>query len=266
MSDFCLTQIAPYLEKDERTLRRWCELGHVPGAYRRPGKRGHWRIRGESVQLVVAAITAAVGAAPIKTRRRRENAYPPHDFFSRGQCWQTPAQAWDKLSDDERAALSRPGHVRWRWWPERGVFNLSDQRDRARLLVQVIGELRAHVESQNETRQRAALSRLDLEWIARNATPSDYEAVLTELSSVLGRRAGGRRMGPSSLSDDMDISRSTFYRWFPGWRMAVYGTLQKDREKVKIGRDDDGANRGAPIYELVQLADESADDNYNAAG
>jgi hypothetical protein len=64
----------------------------------------------------------------------------------------------------------------------------------------------------------------------------------------------------------MRTSRSTFYRWFPGWRMAVYGTLQKEREKVKVGRDDDDANRGAPIYELVQPADEPADDNYNAAG
>jgi hypothetical protein len=262
MSDFHLTQIAPYLEKDARTLRRWCELGHVPGAYRRPGKRGHWRIRGESVQLVVAAISAAVGAAPIKTRRRRENAYPPHDFFSRGQCWQTPAQAWDKLSDDERAALSRPGRVRWRAWPDRGVFNLSDQRDRARLLVQVIGELRAHSENESADKQRAALSRLDLDWIARNAGPGYYDAV-AELSSV---KTTTRRMGPSSLSEDMDISRSTFYRWFPGWRMAVFGTLQKDRKMVKIGRDDDNANRGAAIYELVQPDEEPADDNYNAAG
>jgi hypothetical protein len=262
MSDFRLTQIAPYLEKDARTLRRWCEQGTVPGAYRRPGTRAHWRIRGERVQLVVAAISAAVVAAPIKTRRRRETAYPPHDFFSRGQCWQTPAQAWDRLSDDERAALTRPGRVRWRWWPERGVFNLSDQLSRARLLMEVIGEIRARAENKTADKQRSMLARLDLDWVARNTGAGHYDAV-AELSAV---KNTDRRMGPSSLSGDMDISRSTFYRWFPYWRMAVYGTLQKERKMVKVGRDDDDANRGAPIYELVQPADEPAADNYNAAG
>lgn len=36
--------IAKTLNKHPRTIRRWCELGIIPGAYRKHGN-GHWRIR-----------------------------------------------------------------------------------------------------------------------------------------------------------------------------------------------------------------------------
>ena len=42
MSDFLRT-IARCLKVSERTVRRWCEDGNVPGAYRTKG--GHWRLR-----------------------------------------------------------------------------------------------------------------------------------------------------------------------------------------------------------------------------
>jgi hypothetical protein len=36
--------------KDQRTIRRWCEKGLVPGAYRTKG--GHWRIRAKKYYLI----------------------------------------------------------------------------------------------------------------------------------------------------------------------------------------------------------------------
>ena len=43
MSDFRLPEIALVTGKKERTIRRWCALGFVPGAYQTRGK--HWRVR-----------------------------------------------------------------------------------------------------------------------------------------------------------------------------------------------------------------------------
>jgi hypothetical protein len=43
MSVFKLSQIAGWLGKEEKTLRRWCIAGRVRGAFQTKG--GHWRIR-----------------------------------------------------------------------------------------------------------------------------------------------------------------------------------------------------------------------------
>lgn len=270
MSDFHLTEIAPFVEKDARTLRRWCVLGHVPGAYRRPGRRGHWRIRGKSVQHVVQRITAN---KPPAARLRRENAYPPVpsvEFFMRGAGQVTPRQAWARLSPDQIASLSvrKPrGRRSKRVESPLGVFNLSDRADRARCLVAVIAHLRSTVISATTQDQSRALSSLDLEWIARNATAEYYDAVVTELCAVPTTKQAQQRLGPTALAVDMGISRSTFYRWFAGWRTAAFGGVASAPKVAKIGHEQDHGRRGAPIYELIQPDNEPSDaDNYNAVG
>jgi hypothetical protein len=50
MSVFKLSEIAPWLGKDERTLRRWCIAGRVEGAFQTAG--GHWRIRAKHPRKV----------------------------------------------------------------------------------------------------------------------------------------------------------------------------------------------------------------------
>ena len=50
MSVFKLSEIAPWLSKDERTLRRWCIAGRVEGAFQTAG--GHWRIRAKHPRKV----------------------------------------------------------------------------------------------------------------------------------------------------------------------------------------------------------------------
>jgi hypothetical protein len=43
MSEYRLSEVAKWLRKDERTIRRWCIAGRVCGAFQTSG--GHWRIR-----------------------------------------------------------------------------------------------------------------------------------------------------------------------------------------------------------------------------
>lgn len=50
MSDFRLSEVAGWLGKDERTLRRWCIAGMVPSAFLTAG--GHWRVRAEHPRKV----------------------------------------------------------------------------------------------------------------------------------------------------------------------------------------------------------------------
>jgi hypothetical protein len=40
-----IKELATLLHRSEKTVRRWCELGLVAGAYRRRGGSGHWRLR-----------------------------------------------------------------------------------------------------------------------------------------------------------------------------------------------------------------------------
>lgn len=56
-TSFHVPEVAACLQVDERTLRRWCEIGLVRNA-RRSGRGGgkHWRIRGGSVSGAAAAI------------------------------------------------------------------------------------------------------------------------------------------------------------------------------------------------------------------
>lgn len=52
MSDFSLGEVARCAGKNPRTIRRWCELGRVHGAYRLPS--GHWRVSAPSEAAAVA--------------------------------------------------------------------------------------------------------------------------------------------------------------------------------------------------------------------
>jgi DNA-binding transcriptional MerR regulator len=60
-----LPLLAAALGKDVRTVRRYCEQGLIPGAYRTKG--GHWRFRGGKVFR--ASLVARL--ATIKTRRSK---------------------------------------------------------------------------------------------------------------------------------------------------------------------------------------------------
>jgi hypothetical protein len=298
MSDFRLAQIAPFLEKDERTLRRWCELGHVPGAYRRPGGRGHWRIRGESVQIVVAAITAAVGAAPIKTRRRRENIYPPdvgRDFFGFTPRV-TPRQAWRATDQDEAMALRRTrgltverGHRDAGLWlrrcvhlPGRGVFDFRKQTDRRRYLLEIVNQLvrdesRETVATRAQQKDAKELRGVDLEWIARNTHDGDYEGMIKAGVESARLRNHSQddgwnqpdnpyanpdtfpRISATMLAAKLRTSRSTFYRWFPNWKMIALAAAQGSALMVRVGRDERAGLRGDPIFEQVELPEHCTD-------
>jgi AraC-like DNA-binding protein len=67
MSDFSLPELAKRLEKSPRTIRRWCDRGLVPGAYRTPG--GHWRIADAPADLAKTASEAAKGFSRKRARK-----------------------------------------------------------------------------------------------------------------------------------------------------------------------------------------------------
>jgi len=63
MSVFNLSDLAGWLHKDERTIRRWCISGRIKGAFQTKG--GHWRIRSRhSVGMAASKILREVNKAP----------------------------------------------------------------------------------------------------------------------------------------------------------------------------------------------------------
>jgi hypothetical protein len=50
MSVLSLHDIAQRFRKDERTIRRWCQSGRMPGAFQTKG--GHWRVRAGSLENI----------------------------------------------------------------------------------------------------------------------------------------------------------------------------------------------------------------------
>ncbi len=72
MSDFPLPEIAKICGKDARTIRRWCALGLVSGAFTTSG--GHWRIKAKSVQ---AAARLAMRGTAGHAKNRRAYRFSP---------------------------------------------------------------------------------------------------------------------------------------------------------------------------------------------
>lgn len=226
MSDFLLTEIAPFVEKDARTLRRWCEQGHVPGAYRRRGKRGHWRIRGGSVQQVVALIAAN---KPQNARRRVETAYPVRGFFSDPN--ETPKQAWAKLSLAEsaehvRALQNRIRRRRGLFW-DGCYYDFRSEKDRERLLK---AEISAYLAADNAHRHEylAIMERAVLGHLISGGSAARAKRKLAA-SDRWGRQSLGASLTVSGMAVQMGVSRSTFYRWFPRWRRAAFDKFVQEQ-------------------------------------
>ena len=192
MSEFRPSQIAPFLEKDAKTLRRWCEAGVVPhieaglevGCFLTGG--GQWRLRGPNLQHVVAFIRERI---PKTARRRKENAYP-----LAGDRTKTPREAW---------ARALPGA--W-WWdganskrvhatPWGRIGKQSSPSEKHRFLEAIA---KGHLEQEQNLR----------EWMHEDGTIKTLESLPEPLTAA-------------RLAYQCGVSRRTFYRWFPGWRRAV---------------------------------------------
>lgn len=268
---FRLGQIAPYLEKDPRTLRRWCELGLVPGARRTRG--GHWRIRGADRASVLRAIRGRVsfgrGDALVqdrgrrhKTRLRRENAYPPTmgaRLVPRTGEPLTPRQAWARLSSEEIAALSsrassltvaESGRVRWR--------NVRHKSDRARALIDAVAWLREQRDDLSNPWSREhdkLFQQSQLQALISNVG-AGHAAMVLEDNEKWENTGKVPRITVRLLAQIMGISERTFHRWFPGWRRVFFNETAEDLESGIVGQDDDGT----PIKEPIDPAPEPGAD------
>jgi hypothetical protein len=127
MSVFNLSDLAGWIHKDERTIRRWCISGRIKGAFQTKG--GHWRIRSrQSAREAAWEIGREVSKAPGEGCKR---AFQPRDrdplqkrfkrtmrrsnkMFSRGRgkAWLHAVRAVEKglkkmnFSKDERILVT----------------------------------------------------------------------------------------------------------------------------------------------------------------
>lgn len=193
MSDFSLGKIAPFLEKDSRTLRRWCEGGIVPAAIAFRSGGGHWRIRGESVQSVVQAIQKRI---PKTARRRKENAYPvgAKGFRDAGM---TPRRAWLDCGEIE-ALMAR--HKRVAKLSGGSAYPIDTK-------PQKIAFLRAFFESAAESWHDGAEEYFAM-YAARTGAYSDLPS-------------GLRYWTPKRIAALVGWSRRSLYRHFPDWRARL---------------------------------------------
>ncbi len=260
---FRLGQIAPYLEKDARTLRRWCEMDLVPGARRTRG--GHWRIRGTDRASVLSAIRSRVsfgrGDALAKdpgrkhrARLRRENAYPPTmgaRLVPRTGEPLTPRQAWARLSSAEIAALSsrgasltvskESGRVRWR--------NVRHKSDRARALIDAVAWLREQRDDLSNPWSREhdkLFQQSQLQSLIANVGAEKAAMVLQD-NEQWENTGKAPRITVGLLAEILGISERTFYRWFPGWRRVFFNETAEDLEYGIVGQDDDGTLVKEPL-------------------
>jgi hypothetical protein len=227
MSDFRLHQIAPFLEKDAKTIRRWCETGVVPplkeggkvGCYRSPG--GHWRISGRTREEVVEFLR---GRIPKTSRRRKENAYPPISLDSLSQ-FITPRASWAKLPPEDwrwlEVGKSKRIHAT-RW----GVIgNRSSQSEKHRFLEAVVVGLLEHSQKLHEDLQGEE-SKILLESLLK--TLGQHIEHISPESLI---PPNFEPLTASRLASECGVSRRTFYRWFPGWRRAVQKLVPKLRKR-----------------------------------
>ena len=70
-------EVADMFRISERTVRHWCEEGHVR-AIRTPGKRGVWRIRADQFAAPPEAVHGLLDT--VKRINQRFEADPPEDY------------------------------------------------------------------------------------------------------------------------------------------------------------------------------------------
>lgn len=228
MSDFRLSQIAPFLEKDARSLRRWCELGHVPGAYRSRG--GHWRVSGASVSSILESISP-----PAFARARKESSYPPEVFAKRSYFRSrgiTPRQAWTSVYDKLGPMGTDILQKKARGWVPADLLDLGDSwssnmewstlssKTERRIAFKkasrdVLGDIERSREGSRHLLQSfmAALSK------RQSVTEKDYDIIRKSLEKDVPR------FSARLIYEKLGISRRTFYRWFPDWKKRLKGVL-----------------------------------------
>lgn len=260
---FRLGEIAPYLEKDPRTLRRWCEMKLVPGARRTRG--GHWRIRGIDRASVLRAIRGKVMLTTgglddrrldgrHKARRRKENAYPTGLGMMGWRENFTPRQAWAKLPADvvafssaHRSGSSHDSQTGWR--------NMRHKSDRARALADAVAWLREERDDLTNPWSRRYDDydqQVRLEALIADIGPEKACAVFKD-NDAWGYTGKAPRVTVALLSQIMGISQRTFHRWFPGWRRVFFNETAEDLEYGIVGKDDEQSG-GAVWVEPIDPA------------
>lgn len=126
MSVFTLSKAAPLFFKDARTLRRWCEKGLVPGAYRTKG--GHWRIRAKSPQSIKPRVNGFA-----RMGKGRGEPFNELARLARRPYFKAALAACDALIDNEQLAaiVDMDDLSRGSWRAVEGINDLEVIKIRA---------------------------------------------------------------------------------------------------------------------------------------
>jgi hypothetical protein len=253
MSVFELSDIAHFLEKNDRTLRRWCQEERVPGAFcTGGGKRGigHWRIRGESLQAVVESVRRA---APKNARRRKESAYPgaivtvarsglgmwlrmdsyvhrptiPRDTAYWWGKRPTPREVWRRFFERNPAAAIFQQGVR-----------KNPKTHRMRMVHWYTGKLETYDLRLKTQRERFLADAVEGFKACKAEAEKSSEKAAKRFKQSISATAVARTAG---------IPLRTFLRWFPGWRRKVnegvktLPSMQRGNRKPIVPRNFSGS-------------------------
>jgi hypothetical protein len=123
MPAFLLSELAPFLGKDEATLRRWCKRGTFGcSAYQTKGPRGRWKVRGKSVAEIAERTKG--NAQEFSRRRLTRNEVALRDLSQQGN---QIAKSMRALAQASR--LSRQGRmgVKYMTLISRALADKTDQ-------------------------------------------------------------------------------------------------------------------------------------------
>jgi excisionase family DNA binding protein len=182
--NFTLKNLALQLGKSERTVRRWCDRGLIPGAYRTKG--GHWRIPKEAI-------------------RRYDEIAKSAESFSRTAWEKRWASGYGRTESERRIGwpLSLRVSAALKDLTYADIATLGPEDDRFREFFTEPGE--PYISKGEE--MVAELGRENIHFLIHVAT--------RELL------AKGRAVTASNLAKELGISRSHLYRRFSKKQLAA---------------------------------------------
>jgi transposase len=223
---FSTQRIAKNLGKSLRTVRRWCELGLIPGAYRKRGG-GHWRVRRFRIQEALEVEKRVKGFS-----RRRSPVPMP-------------------FSEDTQRMIREE----MQWQSNGGRKKLNEATD---LLLAMHGFSKETLAKEKKTAEQKRIlddTPLSMALAPRiwRAAEERHSILHVAATKILARSHTGKGLNARALAKELKVSRMTLYRKFGKDRIrsTINLTLPGKRDLPNPnGRDDTdrlkGRSKGAP--------------------
>jgi hypothetical protein len=199
-----LLTLAKGLGKNQRSIRRWCELGIIPGAYRSKG--GHWRVRRFKLREQLKVIERVKKFARVRSSLPKNNQI----LFDK-EAWQWLADGgWEKLTKANALLLSAYG------LDHQTSLTEKLPNDLRRLLC----DTPIHKAISQKMFSAAQLGQADLHKAAR---------------LILSRSPSGNALSAKALARELKMSRATLYRKFLA--KDIQAALESSHEQSELPRE-----------------------------